>query len=36
MIWAAEHTGLHRIITLDHADFEIYRTKAGKRLEILP
>ena len=36
MIWAAEHTGLHQIITLDRADFEIYRTKTGKRLEILP
>jgi len=28
--------GLHQIITLDRADFEIYRTKTGKRLEILP
>jgi predicted nucleic acid-binding protein len=36
MIWAAEHTGLHQIITLDRADFEIYRTKTGKQLEILP
>ena len=35
MIWAAEPTGLHQIITLDRADFEIYRTKTGKRLEIL-
>lgn len=35
MIWASEHTGLHQIITLDRADFEIYRTKTGKRLEIL-
>jgi len=29
-------TGLHQIITLDRADFEIYRTKTGRRLEILP
>ena len=36
MIWAAEHTGLYQIITLDRADFEIYRTKNSKRLEILP
>ena len=36
MIWAAEHTGVHQIITLDRADFEIYRTKTGRRLEILP
>jgi predicted nucleic acid-binding protein len=36
MIWAAEDTGLHQIVTLDRADFAIYRTKTGKRLEILP
>ena len=36
MIWTAEHTGVHQIITLDRADFEIYRTKTGRRLEILP
>ena len=25
-----------RILTADRSDFEIYRTKAGRRLEILP
>jgi len=36
MIWAAEQTGALRILTADRRDFEIYRTKAGRRLEILP
>lgn len=36
MVWAAEHTGTIRILTADQADFEIYRTKTGKRFEVLP
>jgi predicted nucleic acid-binding protein len=36
MIWAAEQTGVRRILTTDRTDFEIYRTKSGQRLEILP
>ncbi len=36
MIWAAEHTGALRILTADRSDFEIYLTKSGRRLEILP
>jgi uncharacterized protein len=36
MIWAAEQTGARRILTTDRTDFEIYRTKSGQRLEILP
>lgn len=36
MIWAAEHTGLSQVLTTDQADFHIYRTRTGKRLEILP
>ncbi len=36
MIWAAEQTGTRRILTTDRTDFDIYRTKAGQRLEILP
>lgn len=34
MIWAAEHTGARQILTTDHTDFAIYRTKTGQRLEI--
>lgn len=36
MIWAAEHTGALQILTADRVDFEIYRTRAGKRLDVLP
>jgi uncharacterized protein len=36
MIWAAEQTGARPILTTDRTDFEIYRTKSGQRLEILP
>ena len=36
MVWAAEQTGILRILTADRSDFEIYRTKSGKRLEVLP
>lgn len=36
MMWAAEQTGTLRILTADKVDFEIYRTKTGKKLEVLP
>ena len=36
MMWAAEQTETLRIITADRSDFEIYRTKAGRSLEVLP
>lgn len=36
MVWAAEHTGTIQILTADQVDFEIYRTKTGKRFEVLP
>ena len=36
MIWAAEQTGIRRILTTDRTDFEIYRTRSGQRLEVLP
>jgi hypothetical protein len=36
VVWAAEQTGALQILTADRADFEIYRTRTGKRLEILP
>ncbi len=36
MVWAAEQTGLRQILTTDRTDFEIYRTKAGQRFEVLP
>jgi len=36
MVWAAEQTGALQILTADRADFEIYRTRSGKRLDVLP
>lgn len=36
MVWAAEFSGTLQILTADQADFEIYRTKAGRTFEVLP
>lgn len=36
MLWAAEQVMATQILTADRADFEIYRTKAGRKLEVLP
>ena len=36
LVWAAEHTGVVRIVTLDRADFEIYRVKGSRAFEVLP
>lgn len=36
MMWAAEQTGVRQILTTDRTDFEIYRTKTGQSLEVLP
>ena len=33
---AALVDGTVRILTIDKADFDIYRTKTGRRLEVLP
>ncbi len=32
----AEREGIEHVFTLDHRDFSVYRTSAGKSLEILP
>jgi predicted nucleic acid-binding protein len=34
MVWAAEQTGVLRILTPDRGDFQIYRTRSGKRFEL--
>lgn len=31
LIWLANHTGMRDILTVDEADFAIYRLKGGKR-----
>lgn len=36
IVWAAEQTGVDQVLTVDCADFEIYRTKTGARLQVLP
>ncbi|HEX9640743.1 MAG TPA: PIN domain-containing protein [Candidatus Krumholzibacteria bacterium] len=36
LVWAAEHTSVVRVVTLDRADFEIYRIKGNRPFEVLP
>jgi predicted nucleic acid-binding protein len=36
LVWAAERSGILRIVTIDHADFQTYRTKGTQAFEILP
>lgn len=36
LVWAAEHTGVMRIVTLDRADFGVYRIKGSRAFEVLP
>ena len=34
LVWLAEASGVHRIATLDVADFNVYRIKGRKRFEL--
>ncbi|NRF66331.1 PIN domain-containing protein [Aquincola sp. S2] len=34
LVWLAEHTGIHRIATLDVADFSVYRIGGRRRFEL--
>ncbi len=36
LVWSAEHTGVHEIVTTDRKDFEFYRMRSGHALRILP
>lgn len=36
MVWAAERTGTYRILTVDKADFAIYRAGTGRPFDIVP
>lgn len=36
LVWAAETTGITRVLTTDRADFSVYRTRTGHALEVLP
>lgn len=35
LLWAAEATGIHRIATLDAADFGVYRIRGRQRFDIV-
>jgi len=35
LIWAAQAANCPRILTVDRADFEIYRLKGGKRFQLI-
>lgn len=35
LVWAAEHTGIEQILTID-SDFAIFRLANGRRLQVLP
>ncbi len=34
LVWFAQQHGRYRILTVDTADFEVYRGKSGKRFEL--
>jgi predicted nucleic acid-binding protein len=34
LVWLAESSGIHRIATLDVADFSVYRVNGRKRFEL--
>jgi uncharacterized protein len=35
LVWAAEQTGIGKILTID-SDFSVFRLADGRRLEVLP
>ena len=35
LVWLANETGAVRILTVDHADFNVLRLKGGKRFELI-
>ncbi len=35
LVWLANHTGMRDILTVDEADFSVYRLKGGKRFALL-
>ncbi len=35
LVWLAEQSGLRRILTVDRADFSLFRLKGGKRFDLL-
>ena len=35
LVWLANHTGMRDILTVDEADFSVYRLKGGKRFGLV-
>lgn len=35
LVWLAEQTGLRKILTVDTADFSLFRLKGGKRFQLV-
>jgi len=35
LVWLAEQTGHHRVLTVDRGDFSRFRLKGGKRIEVV-
>ena len=35
LVWLANHTGMRDILTVDEADFSVYRLKGGKRFVLV-
>ena len=35
LVWLANHTGIRDILTVDEADFSVYRLKGGKRFALV-
>jgi predicted nucleic acid-binding protein len=35
LVWLASEVGRHRVLTVDAADFEVYRGKAAKRFDLV-
>ena len=35
LVWLANHTGMRDILTVDEADFSVYRLKGGKRFALV-
>jgi predicted nucleic acid-binding protein len=35
LVWLANHTGMRDILTVDEADFSVYRPKGGKRFALV-
>ena len=35
LVWLADESGLRKILTVDRADFSLFRLKAGKRFDVL-